>query len=381
MITGSPHLYRADGRLLGRTDKLLDSALMQAARVERQGLASVLTLNHLAWSTGASYLYLRSIVQRSFDPYTDIVIHRRDGRKMRAISSPEPILMHVHRWILHQILEKLSVAPASFAYTPGSSIKDCAARHLGAKWLIKLDIRNFFESIDEARVYAVFRGAGYQSLPAFELARICTRYALHAKHVDEKLFRPNIEYRMIRAYNTPFMGFLPQGAPTSGALANLVAKSLDARLARLAAEHRLVYTRYADDMTFSSGDPFERSRAIEIVKSASATIRRERFAVHDAKTRIVPPGARKIVLGLLVDGQEPRISVSMRTRLCHHVRGVEQFGLAQHVRHMRFSSIEGLVRHVGGLISFAGDIEPAWAAGMAERWHRALLENGWGQRA
>jgi len=377
MITGAPHLYRAEGRALGKTDALIDSVLAQARRVEDRGLASVLTLNHLAWNTGASYRYLRRIVQRSHDPYTDIIIRRRDGRKMRAISSPEPVLMEVQRWILHNILENIPSDPASFAYARGSSIKECANRHRGAKWLIKLDIRNFFESIDEARVYSVFRDARYQPLPAFELARVCTRYSMHAKHVDAELFRSKTQYQAIRPYNRQYMGFLPQGAPASGALANLVARSLDSRLNRLAAKHRLVYTRYADDMTFSSGDDFERGRAFHILRIAESAIRNERFVVHDAKTRIVPPGARKIVLGLLVDGEAPRINAATRSRIIHHIRGVEKFGLSQHVTHMDFSSIGGLVRHVSGLISFAADIEPTWADGMRDRWRNALLRNGW----
>src|SRR4051812_20736853 len=211
MISDSPHLYRAIGSQSGAAPQLIENALQQASPVEGRGLASVLTLGHLAHSTGASYPYLREIVKRNSDPYVDLRIRRRNGRKMRSISSPHPVLLEVQRWILNRIVARLPVHPSSFAYYPGSSIKACARKHLGASWLIKLDIRNFFETINEAQVYEVFRDAGYRPLPSVELARICTRYAGHATHIRSEKFRHRSSYSAIEPYSTPLMGFLPQG--------------------------------------------------------------------------------------------------------------------------------------------------------------------------
>ncbi|MFD8569578.1 reverse transcriptase family protein [Streptomyces sp. NPDC059639] len=377
MIANSPHLYRADGLKIDVPADLIDRAVEQAEVVESQGLAAVLTLNHLAHSTGASYSYLRQIVQRSYDPYEDISIPRRNGRKMRSISSPHPPLLQVQRWILDRVVAPLPAHPNSFAYAAGSSIKTCAEKHLGATWLVKLDIRNFFETINEVQVYKVFQSAGYQPLPSLEMARICTRYAGHARHVDRTRFHKNSSYRVIGQYSKPLMGFVPQGAPTSGALANQVARSLDDELTRLAKFNDMVYTRYADDIAISSSRSFDRGLALSIVHRAGVIMRRNGFTPHKQKTRIVPPGARKIILGLLVDGSEVRINRKMRARLVHHVRGVEKFGLAAHVSHERFSSLEGLVRHVGGLIAFTSDIEPEWTEGLAQRWTDALQKSGW----
>jgi RNA-directed DNA polymerase len=286
--------------------------------------------------------------------------------------------MEVHRWILRRILARIPTHPASCAYGHGQSIRQCAARHAGARWLVKLDIANFFESISEARVHKVFTAAGYQPLPAFELARLCTRSAAHAEHVDERSFASRRAYATISDYDQPCMGFLPQGAPTSGAIANLVAQRLDSRLAGLAHSRDFVYTRYADDMTFSSTAEFDRGAAVRFARIASQIVRREGFKVQEAKTRIAPPGSRKIVLGLLVDGDVPRLNAALRRRLANHVRGVEKFGLAEHTKHMGFASIEGLVRHVGGLIAHASDIEPHWANELAEHWREALTRDHWG---
>src|ERR1035441_7387175 len=178
MITDSPHRYIRLGLSDGRSRELLNAAVTEARRVEASGLTSVLTLNHLAWQTGASYLYLRSIVQRQIDPYDDILRRRHNGAAMRLISAPNPPLMSVQRWILRNIVQRVNIHPASAAYSYGNSISHCAERHLGASWLIKMDLQDFFHSIDERRVYRTFQSLGYNRLVSFELARICTRMGL-----------------------------------------------------------------------------------------------------------------------------------------------------------------------------------------------------------
>ena len=82
--------------------------------------------------------------------------------------------MTVQRWMHEHILKKVSVHSCSHAFTPNSSICKCANRHSGARWLIKMDITGFFESVSEIQVYRVFKSLGYQKLVAFELARIST---------------------------------------------------------------------------------------------------------------------------------------------------------------------------------------------------------------
>jgi RNA-directed DNA polymerase len=377
MITGSPHLYRQGGRLQGKSDTLLDAALRQAEAVESKGLAAVLTLNHLALRTGVSYHYLRRIVSRVSDPYEDLVLRRRNGRKMRAISIPDQPLMAVQRWILQRIASQIPAHPNSYAYERGRSIRACATRHVGARWLVKLDVENFFETIDERQVYRVFQAAGYVPLVALELARLCTRWARHADHIDDSRFAGHLKNWVIRAYNTNVLGFLPQGAPTSGALANLVVRDVDIQFSAFAQRERMVYTRYADDLTFSSTGPFNRDDAVKVITEARGVLRRAGFSLHEKKTRVIPPGARKIVLGLLVDGDCARLNRDMRCRIAEDIRGVEKFGFAPHVRHRKFSSIDGFVRHVSGMLAFAADIEPEWALANQRRWRATLQVNKW----
>ncbi|WP_372445002.1 reverse transcriptase family protein [Microbispora corallina] len=373
MNADSPHLYRLRGAIQGRDQYTLRAAIQQAARVEARGLAAVLTLRHLAHRTGAPYTYLREIVSRRRDAYHVFQIRRRSGRTPRVISSPDPTLMHVQRWMLAHILNHAPVHPAAYAYRRRLSISHCAARHLGANWLIKLDLHNFFHSIDERQVYAVFLRLGYASLPSFEMARLCTRQATpEFPNLGRFQPRPHRE-RIISDYTTTMLGYLPQGAPTSGALANIVAEPIDERLNAIADEHDLVYTRYADDITFSGLSPFDRRHAARIVRLARTAVHTTGFEVHDRKTHIVPPGARRIVLGLLVDGERLRLPRDTRARIDAHIYGAERFGLANHQTTRGFASLLGLIRYVDGLLAFAHDIDSQWASPRWQRWREVII--------
>lgn len=378
MITGSPHLYRREGLERGRSEELVARALADANKVEQRGCAAVLTLGHLAYQTGVPYKYLRAAITRSEDPYRVFEIRRRTGKTPRLISTPLPSLMNVQRWILDNILSSLPTHPSSYAYENGKSIRMCAERHLGARWLVKMDLHDFFHNITEKDVFDVFDRIGYSRLTSLELSRLCTRSASFLVSQDPSRYKvPGRVYSAIPDYQTSYLGFVPQGAPTSGAIANQVAMSLDYRLSMLADRDSCIYTRYADDLTFSSAGSFSRSDAINLIRRVTSIVESCGFIVHRKKTRIVTPGARKIVLGLLVDTDRVRLPREISSRIVTHIRGVEEFGLPNHRTHRGFSSSFGFIRHVEGLLAYAHDIEPEWAAKMADRWGDALETGGW----
>ena len=373
MSTDSPHLYRAHGLSRNVPEPVIDAVLTRTALLRSSGVTPIVSLAHLAHQTGANYHYLRQIIERRTNPYREFEINRSEGRRPRVISSPDPVLMDVQRWLLRRVLNKVAPHSSSYAYENGKSIRDCASRHLGARWLVKMDLHNFFHGIDERMVFEVFAGLGYSRLVALELTRVCTRTAAFAAHLNPNRFKVKLRQDAeIPTYSTTLLGFVPQGAPTSGALANLVSRPMDAAMHALATEHRLVYTRYADDMVFSGAGSFDRAAAARIVRLATREIARMGFEVHKKKTRIVPPGARRIVLGLLVDGEKVRLTKDSRDRIATHVRGVEKFSLKGHQRARGFASAIGVANHINGLLAFAHDIDPAWAKPLRERWEAAL---------
>ncbi|WP_282205995.1 reverse transcriptase family protein [Kitasatospora fiedleri] len=349
---------------------VLDEALRQIKRAESYSVTPVLTLRHLAHLTGTEFPYLRGIIQRQLDPYSEFSRPKREPGRVRIIASPNPVLMDIQRWLLAHIFENIHPHRASFAYQRGRSAVQCAEAHLGATWLLKFDLHDFFHSISEREVYGVLRAVGYNRLVAFEISRICTR--LPQQWARDAWWR----YPTIRSYNGNRPGFLPQGAPTSGAVANLVARPLDDRLWEVAENHGLTYTRYADDLTFSALHSLDRTTVTRCVSDITQAVYQSHFQVHRKKTRIVPPGQRKLVLGLLVDGDRLRIPIPTRKRIEGHIRGVATFGLVAHVEHAAFSSLGGFVRHVDGLLRYARGVDRDWSEPLARRWEEILSAEG-----
>ncbi|PWF25743.1 reverse transcriptase family protein [Ancrocorticia populi] len=328
--------------------------------------ASVASLGELATLTETPYWYLRSIVERRTDPYMSLQRAKRGGG-VRPISAPEPPLMHVQRWILHNVLDGLDEHSASYAYRRGRSIAHCAKAHVGARWLVKMDIHNFFGTVTEQRVYKVFRDLGYERLISLEMARLCTR-----EEMKSSTRAPGFRYTAVPSYVSGTIGVLPQGAPTSGALANAVATRIDRALSGLLGDRGITYTRYSDDLTFSTRDGFDRVRASDLISQVTGVVQSCGFQVHKKKTHVVPPGARHVVLGLLVTENNVRLLPEIRRRIEQHVRGVEGFGVRHHADHRGFDDPSAMIGYVGGCLSFALSVDPDWAAPMYRRWMKAL---------
>jgi len=376
MVSVSPHLYRQAGALRKIDPALIERALTQSAPPERRDLPAILTLAHLAHLTGADPVYLRSVARREKEGYRTFFIRKRSGGR-RLIAAPEPVLAEVQRWIAANILNKLTPHPASYAYQPGSSTIKCAKLHLGARWLIKVDIHDFFESIDERRVYCVFREIGYQPLVAFQLGRLCTRISA-GKSVRNSRWHSNRKMASsgIPEYSDKLMGHLPQGAPTSPALSNLASKNLDDCLERVARKYDLTYTRYSDDIAFSTGGQFTRAQALKLVVEIERVFFSFAHELNRKKITIAPPGARKLVLGLLVDGNKLKLPRYFRERIRDHVRGIKKFGLANHAKVRNFASVWGMVRHIHGLLMYARAIDANFYASYEVEFDAALRNQG-----
>jgi RNA-directed DNA polymerase len=300
---------------------------------------------------------------------------RRSGGKMRTISSPEPVLMEVQRWILANVLDQVKPHPASYAYTRGRSVGACARRHIGARFMIKLDLHNFFHSIDEYRVFSLYRDLGYNRLVSLELSRITTRYSEFARHPPIPAPRTG-DYPTIPRYLANYLGFLPQGGASSGAVANLVVRRMDHEIQEAAFDYRLTYTRYADDLVLSGTGEFSRDRCRAVVRLMRQIVSHNGFQLHEKKTRVTSPGGRKVVLGVTITESGIRLSRETKARLANHLYGADKFGISQHASSRGFTSIVGFVRHVRGLLAYAHDIDPNVAAPLVARWREIELRDG-----
>jgi RNA-directed DNA polymerase len=229
--------------------------------------------------------------------YSYRVLRKRSGGA-RLIETPKSNLKALQRRILSGILDRIPIHPAVHGFVKGRSIATLASPHIGRHVLLRLDLQNFFPAFPAARVQALFRTLGYPEQVASRLAGICSN-AVPREVWSER--PPDIGVNQWHETKAMYMRcHLPQGAPTSPALANLMAYHLDCRLSGLAKTAGAVYTRYADDLAFSGGETF--SRAAERFATHTAAIALEEgFGVNHHKTRIDRQGARQQLAGIVVN--------------------------------------------------------------------------------
>jgi len=225
---------------------------------------------------------------------------------VRLIERPKPRLKELQRQILHGILDRVPVHPAVHGFVKQRSIVSFAAPHAGQSVVLRLDLQDFFPGFPAARAQALFRTLGYPEKVADLLGGVCTNAvprSVWKLRPHEIGAAPWQEARTL--YARPH---LPQGTPTSPALANLTAYRLDCRLTGLAKTAGAVYTRYADDLAFSGGDGFR--RVVErFSRHAAAVALEEGFSVNHHKTRIMSQGVRQHLAGIVVNRK-----VSIRRR-------------------------------------------------------------------
>ncbi len=329
----------------------------------------ILSLRHLSQQAGVPYAFLRSLVEREeeAETYKLFRIRKRplkgEPLRYRIISAPIPRLKKVLQWIDRRILTHGAPDEASVAFSTGASVFEAASMHCNARWLIKVDIHSFFETISERQVFHVFHSLGYQPLVAFELARLCTRVRRSNRTTARWDANPQRDFT-ITAYYHRQLGYVPQGAPTSPRLSNLVMTPIDETLRAVASREGLIFTRYADDLTFStSSRDFSREAAKRVVSHVYRQLGKHGFSPNLMKTKIVSPRGRKVVLGLLVNGDRPRLQREFKARIRQHLYYLKHpdFGPAHHAAANGNATICGLKNHIQGLLAYAHGIEPEYA--------------------
>ena len=221
--------------------------------------------------------------------YRYALLPRRDGTP-RLLEAPKPRLKAIQRRILRDILSKVPVHDRAHGFVAGRSCLTGARVHASEVVVAAFDLTRFFPSIGLGRVHGIFRSLGYPWAVARRLAGLCTTVT------------PDAVLRRLPEADRCLHGVrhLPQGAPTSPALANLLAWRLDLRLDGLARHADGHYTRYADDLAFSGGERFAAGlgRFREVV---GTIVSEEGFALNEAKTRIMVRSARQRVTGVVVN--------------------------------------------------------------------------------
>lgn len=228
---------------------------------------------------------------------------KKKGNRYRVINVPRGELKGHQRFILQNYLEKLPVNEAAYAYRKGRRTKDPAIVHYiaGKEYLLKLDIKDFFGSIKARDVYNVFKEAFPES--------------------EEELivFLTNV---------CCFNGRLPQGAPSSPALSNIVMKAFDDEITAFAKGDNIIYTRYSDDMAFSFN---KKDLQEKIKKYVEDELQKYGFKLNFKKTRLCRrSGQRFSVLGIVAN-EKLRAPVEYRKKIRQEVYYIKKFGIKNHI--------------------------------------------------
>lgn len=255
-------------------------------------LPTLVNISDISEQSGLSSLFIRKVISTKNRNifYRNFEIKKAKSGT-RKISSPLPNLKMLQNWIVNEILKSLpDVSPYAKAYRPNLSIKDNVKFHRNQKYVLKIDINNFFNNITNKQVFLLFRSIGYNTKISSSLANIVTIESVG----------------------------LPQGAPTSPFISNLILISFDNWMGSLATKNHLRYTRYADDITLSG--QFNLVTEKQILSMVSNKLLLFNLTINKEKVRFIKYNSRQVITGLTVN-KIVNVNIKYRRKLrleLHH---------------------------------------------------------------
>ncbi|WP_054151369.1 reverse transcriptase domain-containing protein [Rhizobium sp. AAP116] len=274
----------------------------------------VLDSLHLSKILGLSEYFLHSVSASPENFYREYKVPKKSGG-MRIINEPLPTLKLVQKSIVDDLLRNVEPHKAAKAYRKNHTLRGNAVIHRKRPYMLKVDIKDFFPNIDTHSIYQLFFGLGYTAQVARLLTGLCT-----------------------------LNNGLPQGAPTSPLLSNLVMRGFDAAVFGHCIEKEIFYTRYADDMAFSSKAPDLPS----LLPFLRQELKKCRLQINDKKTDFAGKGARKFVTGIVVN-ERLNILKDERRKLRQEMYYIRRFGLNGHLRKTDNDSANYIDRLLGRL--------------------------------
>ena len=282
----------------------------------------IFDFNHLCLLLGRNHEYLASVVNSNVSHYRIFNIPKRSGG-LRSISAPYPALLDCQDWIYRNILIKVKIHPAAQGFTFKKSIITNAKIHLGYEHFLKIDLKDFFPSITKNQIITIFKSLGYTNKVSFFLASICCCGDV-----------------------------LPQGAPTSPMLSNIVAITLDKRLMSFAKKNNLRYTRYADDLAFSG-----KTIPVKFIDYITQIINSCKFTVNEKKTVLQQQKHKRIITGISIAEKEIKIPREYKRNLKQEIHYINKYGILSHIRKQKIKNPAYLLT-ILGKIRFWLAVEP-----------------------
>jgi RNA-directed DNA polymerase len=275
-------------------------------------LADLANLMHL--SKGILY----RLAKHNDKYYKKMKVKKKNGG-FRDIYCPSREMKGIQAWILRNVLDKIYQTDCATAFIRKRNIRYNAEIHKENRYLLCLDIKDFFPSIHYKKVYTIFKTLGYNP---------------HVSHI-------------LTSYCT-CNGILPQGGVTSPAISNAICIRLDNRISGYVGKHNITYSRYADDMAFSSKTP---GPLVGIRKFVIKIIKDEGFFINEGKTRFLGPRKQLKITGLVLSENNVGIGRKKKRILRAKIHNMIR------KNHSKVH-IDKLVAFIRGWFAFLSNIDP-----------------------
>lgn len=319
----------------GFSEEIIIKCLNYSEKLLSKNLPIIYNSYHLSGLVGYEHSYLsRAILSTEFF-YRKFRVQKKNGN-FREISEPLPSLKEIQYFILKEILYKQKVSKFCKSYIPKKKFREYLKYHNNEKQILTLDIEDFFPSIKFNYILNYFLQLGYAKDVSYFLSNLCT-YATKEK----KGQKVDISNR-----------YLPQGAPTSPYLSNLILSKFDDSVAKYSNDNKLKYTRYADDMTFS-GDLIEKEQLINFIKEELIKIG---LRLNSEKTNFMKQNVPQIISGVIVN-KKIQLPKEERNKLRNSMYYISKFGLEDHVKRTN-EKRDYYVFHLLGKIQYGLSLNP-----------------------
>ena len=305
----------------GKNKEYCGKWLTYAENLWFHNMPVIYTQEHLCALLGYSPMYVYAAANSPEQFYRQFSIPKKNGG-VRLISEPLPNLKEIQEWILTNILYKVKVSPYAKAYVPGKSVKDNVRFHRRQEKVLSLDIKSCYDHLTDWMVFQFFLENEYNESVAMMLTGLCC-----------------------------LKGCLPQGAPTSAALSNLLMRDFDEAVGIYCRTRKIRYTRYADDMTFS-GD-FEE---LEVIRFIRKTLKPMGLRLNEKKTRVRRQGQQQEVTGIIVN-YKTQLPKSVRKEIRKNMYYIQKYGLESHLDHIGLER-KNYIDHLLGRIGYALFVNP-----------------------
>ena len=305
----------------GLSSEQISWSLNYGEKLAKKNLPIIFEPEHLSRLVGVKFEYFQRHYKNPIKFYRGFYIRKKDGSK-RRIFEPLPNLKFIQVWILEEILYKIETNRFIKSYIPKKSIVDNAKFHRGQQLLVNIDIQDYFGAIKDKMVFNFFKELGYNNLVSLYLSKICT-----------------------------LNGSLPQGAPSSPALSNLISAPIDLEIFDFCSLKKIRYTRYADDLTFSGN-----FNASLLINKVGFILRKYNFEINYKKLRVRRKHQRQITTGIVVN-EKLSIPREKKRELRQSVYYIKKFGLSNHLSKRKIHK-DKYLKHLLGKCYFYISIEP-----------------------